>query len=295
MQDKVNIIFGSDYKLNFTYTGEDVTATVTLDKNVYMSIKDYLDGTNSGEITIEPLAAGVTILTVTVPESENYNAITKECEVTVGLSEAGLVINNPEITLTYGDDEVQTSYEYKGNGQLTIKSSDENVAKVTLDEAGKTITIIPQNAGEATITLTSSETTQYAAGEATIKVTVKKRPVKLSWSNDTFTYDGTVKTITATVDNKVGNDSVNITSYSNNAKTNAGNYEAEALTLDNENYTLVDGENITKAWVINKSNRTLTMIHDLVLEYGTTGKIDYTYTGEDTIAEVTSEKLLLRQ
>lgn len=290
MQDKVNIIFGSDYKLNFTYTGEDVTATVTLDKNVYISIKDYLDGTNSGEITIEPLAAGVTILTVTVPESENYNAITKECEVTVGLSEAGLVINNPEITLTYGDDEVQTSYEYKGNGQLTIKSSDENVAKVTLDEAGKTITIIPQNAGEATITLTSSETTQYAAGEATIKVTVKKRPVKLSWSNDTFTYDGTVKTITATVDNKVGNDSVNITSYNNNAKTNAGNYEAEALTLDNENYTLVDGENITKAWVINKSNRTLTMIHDLVLEYGTTGKIDYTYTGEDTIAEVTSEK-----
>ena len=290
MQDKVNIIFGSDYKLNFTYTGEDVTATVTLDKNVYMSIKDYLDGTNSGEITIEPLAAGVTILTVTVPESENYNAITKECEVTVGLSEAGLVINNPEITLTYGDDEVQTSYEYKGNGQLTIKSSDENVAKVTLDKAGKTITIIPQNAGEATITLTSSETTQYAAGEATIKVTVKKRPVKLSWSNDTFTYDGTVKTITATVDNKVGNDSVNITSYNNNAKTNAGNYEAEALTLDNENYTLVDGENITKAWVINKSNRTLTMIHDLVLEYGTTGKIDYTYTGEDTIAEVTSEK-----
>lgn len=290
MQDKVNIIFGSDYKLNFTYTGEDVTATVTLDKNVYMSIKDYLDGTNSGEITIEPLAAGVTILTVTVPESENYNAITKECEVTVGLSEAGLVINNPEITLTYGDDEVQTSYEYKGDGQLTIKSSDENVAKVTLDEAGKTITIIPQNAGEATITLTSSETTQYAAGEATIKVTVKKRPVKLSWSNDTFTYDGTVKTITATVDNKVGNDSVNITSYNNNAKTNAGNYEAEALTLDNENYTLVDGENITKAWVINKSNRTLTMIHDLVLEYGTTGKIDYTYTGEDTIAEVTSEK-----
>lgn len=290
MQDKVNIIFGSDYKLNFTYTGEDVTATVTLDKNVYMSIKDYLDGTNSGEITIEPLVAGVTILTVTVPESENYNAITKECEVTVGLSEAGLVINNPEITLTYGDDEVQTSYEYKGNGQLTIKSSDENVAKVTLDEAGKTITIIPQNAGEATITLTSSETTQYAAGEATIKVTVKKRPVKLSWSNDTFTYDGTVKTITATVDNKVGNDSVNITSYNNNAKTNAGNYEAEALTLDNENYTLVDGENITKAWVINKSNRTLTMIHDLVLEYGTTGKIDYTYTGEDTIAKVTSEK-----
>lgn len=290
MQDKVNIIFGSDYKLNFTYTGEDVTATVTLDKNVYMSIKDYLDGTNSGEITIEPLAAGVTILTVTVPESENYNAITKECEVTVGLSEAGLVINNPEITLTYGDDEVQTSYEYKGNGQLTIKSSDENVAKVTLDEAGKTITIIPQNAGETTITLTSSETTQYAAGEATIKVTVKKRPVKLSWSNDTFTYDGTVKTITATVDNKVGNDSVNITSYNNNAKTNAGNYEAEALTLDNENYTLVDGENITKTWVINKSNRTLTMIHDLVLEYGTTGKIDYTYTGEDTIAEVTSEK-----
>ncbi len=290
MQDKVNIIFGSDYKLNFTYTGEDVTATVTLDKNVYMSIKDYLDGTNSGEITIEPLVAGVTILTVTVPESENYNAITKECEVTVGLSEAGFVINNPEITLTYGDDEVQTSYEYKGNGQLTIKSSDENVAKVTLDEAGKTITIIPQNAGETTITLTSSETTQYAAGEATIKVTVKKRPVKLSWSNDTFTYDGTVKTITATVDNKVGNDSVNITSYNNNAKTNAGNYEAEALTLDNENYTLVDGENITKAWVINKSNRTLTMIHDLVLEYGTTGKIDYTYTGEDTIAEVTSEK-----
>lgn len=290
MQDKVNIIFGSDYKLNFTYTGEDVTATVTLDKNVYMSIKDYLDGTNSGEITIEPLAAGVTILTVTVPESENYNAITKECEVTVGLSEAGLVINNPEITLTYGDDEVQTSYEYKGNGQLTIKSSDENVAKVTLDKAGKTITIIPQNAGEATITLTSSETTQYAVGEATIKVTVKKRPVKLSWSNDTFTYDGTVKTITATVDNKVGNDSVNITSYNNNAKTNAGNYEAEALTLDNENYTLVDGENITKTWVINKSNRTLTMIHDLVLEYGTTGKIDYTYTGEDTIAEVTSEK-----
>lgn len=290
MQDKVNVIFGSDYKLNFTYTGEDVTATVTIDKNVYMSIKDYLDGVNSGEITIEPLAAGKTIVTVTVPESENYNAITKECEVTVGLSEAGLVINNPEITLTYGDDAVKANYEYRGNGQLTIKSSNENVAKVTINEAEKTITIIPQNVGEAVITLTSSQTEQYKSGEATMRVTVKKRPVKLSWSEDTFTYDGTVKTITATIENKVGNDIVNVTSYNNNTKTNAGNYIAEALTLDNENYTLTDGENITKEWVIKKANRTLTMIKDLTLEYGTIGQIDYSYTGEDTVVEVTSEK-----
>lgn len=291
LQDSMNIVFGKDYSLNFTYDGEDTTANVTIDKNVYMLIKEYKDGINSGEIIIEPKAAGETIVTVTIPETENYNAITKICKVTVMVSESGLVATNPEITLTYGDDEIKTTYEYIGNGEVTVESSSIDVVEASINEATKEITLTPKNAGEATITIKSEATEQYAKGEAKIKVIVKKRPVILKWSQDEFTFDNTQKEITATVENIVDKDVVTVTKYENNQKTDAGTYMAVAKELSNANYTTVSGENITHEWVIKKANRTLTMENSLTLEYGTNGKINYSYTGiEDTTANVTSEK-----
>lgn len=291
MQDKMNIVYGKDYKLNFTYNGEDAEAEVTANSNVYMLIKDYLDGTCSGEIILEPKATGKTIVTVYVPETENYNSATKTCEITVMISDSGLVVNKPTITFTYGDGEEEISYEYIGNGNLEISSSNEDVVKATIDKAQKTITITPENAGKATVTIKASKTDQYASGEANIEIIVNPRAVELIWTNDTFTYDGSEKEITASVTNKVNGDNVFVSSYKDNKKTNAGTYVAEALSLNNRNYTLENGQNITHNWQIKKADRILTMIKDLTLEYGTIGNIEYSYTGEDTEANVTSEKI----
>ncbi len=63
--------------------------------------------------------------------------------------------------------------------------------------------------------------------------------VSLSWSTpDSFPYDGASKSVYASVTNAIGEDVVNVVSYSDNVASDAGVYEAKALSLDNSNYQL---------------------------------------------------------
>ncbi|MBR2480187.1 MAG: hypothetical protein IKB56_02660, partial [Clostridia bacterium] len=87
----------------------------------------------------------------------------------------------------------------------------------------------------------------------TLKTTawsITPRVVIITWSADSFTYDGTEKTITATIGNIVGADVCNLTISGNNA-TNAGEYTAQITAINNTNYTIDGAENLTHNWTIN--------------------------------------------
>lgn len=108
--------------------------------------------------------------------------------------------------------------------------------------------------------------------------TIDQRPVELSWSESSFTYDGDEKTVTATITNLVPDDDCALT-YSNNKKTEHGSYTAEVTALDNANYTLNGGTGLTHSWSIGKA----------VVSFTVTGN-SHTYGGDPKTAEVTQDE-----
>ena len=112
----------------------------------------------------------------------------------------------------------------------------------------------------------------------TQEYTIAPRPVELSWSESSFTYDGDEKTVTATITNLVPDDDCALT-YSDNAKTEHGNYTATVTGLDNNNYTLTNGAGLTHSWSIGKA----------VVSFTVSGN-SHTYDGEPKIAVVTQDE-----
>ena len=95
----------------------------------------------------------------------------------------------------------------------------------------------------------------YTDYTSSADITVNPKPVSITWSDvDEFTYDNREHSVTATVNNGVGSDVINVTyeSEGNNvhAATAAGEYTAKVTDVDNDNYTVVDGVNISKEWKI---------------------------------------------
>ena len=82
MSPTQNVIFGQTGTVTFTYTGNDVTATAkTTDENI--ATVTMADGNNRGTVTITPVKAGTTAITVTIPESATHKGITENCALTV--------------------------------------------------------------------------------------------------------------------------------------------------------------------------------------------------------------------
>ena len=157
-------------------------------------------------------------------------------------------------------------------------------------------------AGTYTITRKPSGDTNYKPAT----FTVDPRPVSLSWSMNIFTYDGTSKVVTAVISNVYGADDVEVSSYTDNVNTAAGNYTAVATALkgvDRNNYTLENGTYISHVWNINADdNNSFTRQVSLngwtygndanvpvaEAKYGTEG-ITYTYY-LDNNGEISSDK-----
>lgn len=275
----INLIYDKDkiYEITYTYTGETSSGEAILDTNEYLEIIKCLDKTNADTVSLKTLASGKTIMTVKVKETNNYNAAEATCEINVIRADAGLVVKNPKVTFIYGDSAVTNEYEYLGDGRVTITSKNSNIATATIDETNKTITITPKNAGATTLVLESSKTNQYMEAKVEIEVEVLPRPIKLEWPDVDYIYNGTERTITASsILNRINNDVILLT-YSGNKETNAGTYEAKVIGANNPNYTIVSGENLSKIWTIKKADRKINMQDSITLEYGTNGKVEYTY------------------
>ena len=100
----------------------------------------------------------------------------------------------------------------------------------------------------------TSENYETETGSRTITITPKT--VALTWGTTTFTYDGTEKIPTVTVDSSslCDGDSCQVTGMKGAQKA-AGTYRAEAAALDNANYQLPDGK--TAVFTIQKAAVTI--------------------------------------
>ncbi len=112
----------------------------------------------------------------------------------------------------------------------------------------------------------------------TQEYTIAPRPVELSWSESSFTYDSEKKTVTATITNIVSGDVCSLT-YKDNEKTEHGSYTAEVTALGNANYTLNGGKNLSHAWSIGKA----------AVSFSVSGN-SHTYDGDPKTAEVTQDE-----
>ncbi len=105
-----------------------------------------------------------------------------------------------------------------------------------------------------TIKYTPADTTNYKEIMGiSVSINVAQRPVNINWiGTDNLVFDNTRKTVTAEVSNKVGTDVINLT-VTGNEETAKGEYTAEVTSIDNANYTLENGTNLTKVWSISNA------------------------------------------
>lgn len=90
------------------------------------------------------------------------------------------------------------------------------------------------DAGKHTFVATYDDPTNNGVQTVEIDIAKKEITPTVTWSSDTYTYDGTAQTITATVD---ADAKYQITGYTGNTQTNAGTYTVTANLAIKDNYT----------------------------------------------------------
>lgn len=204
---------------------------------------------------------GTTIPTVTntgyavvcTPENTNYAPFEKTASITVSKATPTLTLPTAD-AITYGQ-KLSNSTFTGGSASATYNgAANTDVPGAYSWSAGTTVPkVSDSNSTQYEVTFTPTDTANYSTVTGKITLTVHPKPVTLTWNYTTpFTYDGTAKTVTATVSNKIGEDTFTL-AYSDNSKTNAGSYTAKVTALGNSNYTLTGGESISKEWVIQKA------------------------------------------
>lgn len=220
------------------------------------------NGTSTIEkkVTVEP--AEISIQSATV-QDKTYDG-NQDATVT-GVEFTGLV--NSE-SLSLGTDYTATA-----------TFADKNVG----DSKSATVTVTLKGGGN--YTFAQSGNTTNANG------TIRPLPVTLTWiTPTTFTYDGNLKTVIATVTNLVVGDEITLT-YEGYTGTAVGNYTAEVIWLGNDNYTLEGVENTTLNWEIvgaSIAEATVELSEDEFTYTGSEQKPDVTVKlGENTLTENT--------
>lgn len=252
------------------YDGDvDTTGTIELEGAVLNE-----NPTAGGVFTFEDASAGTGKTTVNVTVTlngswgNNYVLSDTTLETTANITPktVGLTWSGHE-NLVYDGSAVSVTAEATGlvDGDqcaVTVENGDQT-------DAG-TYTAKATGLGNDNYQLPDTGTTQ--------EYTIAPRPVELSWSESSFTYDGDEKTVTATITNLVPDDDCALT-YSDNAKTEHGSYTATVTGLDNNNYTLTNGAGLTHSWSIGKA----------VVSFTVSGN-SHTYDGEPKIAVVTQDE-----
>ena len=227
-----------------TVTGISVNST-NYKKQYYVG--DELDVANLTIETTMSYGTGSTIpVTADMITGFNSSSVTESQTLTItyGGKTATYVISVEKKTPTY-----------TAPTNLTATYGDA-LSKVTLPtgftwESGTTTSVGNVGNNSFTVKYTPTDITNYK--EITginVSINVAQRPVNIKWTGtDNLVFDNTLKTVMAEVSNKVGTDVINLTVTGDKA-TAKGEYTAEVTNVDNANYTLENGTNITKDWSI---------------------------------------------
>ena len=195
---------GQQTETTANITPKDVTVEITANGGVYGAVTEataalvgvvdgdtvpvpltYTGAANDGteySDTKAPSLAGSYTVTASITDG-NYNLTgSVTADFVVDRADPAFSVSPEQADKTYGDTAFDLVPERKGNGEVSYKSDNEQVA--TVDENG---TVTLHNAGEATITVTLAQTDNYKGGEITVTVHVGQ--AKDTLTVEKLTYD----------------------------------------------------------------------------------------------------------
>ena len=233
------------------------------------------------ELSGAPADAGTYYLVASIPASDNTSGVSVTSEA-ITISPAEISIQSATLkTKTYNGTTAATAESVTFSGTTQPAETDYTVTAAAFADK----TAGDSKTGSVTVTLTSGNFTfagnQDEATYASATGTINKLPVVLEWSTTSFTYDGTEKTVTAEVANKVGEDEITL-SYTGNTGTAVNSYTATVSGLsgnDASNYTLTGATGVELTWSIGGAS-----IAGATVELSET---EFTYTGQSQKPTVT--------
>ena len=219
-------------------------------------------GTDAGEYEVYYIVVG----------DNNHSDVTETGPINVTISKAAGSISFTETTVskTFGDNAFTKEATNTGDGAVSYSSSATNVA--TVDAGTGLVTIV--GAGEATITATVTDGTNYtyATKTASYTLNVATDAMEVSATGYDGTYDGQAHTITvnapqgATVMYGTTEGTYNLQAAP--TYTDAGTYTVY-YQVTMKNFTTVTG---SKTVTIAKANATITKAPEAIAELKDTGK-----------------------
>jgi len=198
---------------------------------------EYKKAEESAYTATVPTNAGNYTARFSVAATNNYGALEKTVDFTIAKAQAVISVDTTPIEKFYGE-------------ALTLPDATTNIGSVTVD---KTVAQM-KDKGTYTVTYTVAGTNNYNGDTKTVNVTIKQLPINITWENaEGLVYDNTEKKITAVLANKVAGDNVNLTVEGVTSATEKGTYTATVTAVDNDNYTITNGINLTKEWAISET------------------------------------------
>ena len=248
--DDYNTIMGS------TYTGSAVTITPTINGEedtqgiVAVSITDEADAPVQEIVNV-----GKYSVTLSVTGNMNYEDASQSFDVKV--SPASLEVTTANTSFEYGNTiDLGASVTALGDDVVTVA-----IESVTVDDEAAEL----KNVGTYTVTykLEGEDSGNYsitAGGSVTVTITAKE--LTITWSDETFTYNGSAQAPDYSADFIEGEEiELTVTITGNSASSegqaiNAGEYTARIAKFEQGNYKLTS--NSTKTFTIGRADLTLT-------------------------------------
>lgn len=201
-------------EITYEYDGDgDISVNSSNDNVVDIS----LDQQNK-KITVKYKNAGITTITISASATPYSTAASASFDVVCTRQDKPVTIDKSEITLSYGN--LSTiSYTYDGDGEVSVKSSNDTIATATINYDTKTITVKYVGAGEADITVTAAQTSHTNEANKTCHVTCNKRTGYITLSANSGTIGAGNTSITVQVNSSHGG-AISVTRSSGSA-TNA--------------------------------------------------------------------------
>ncbi len=254
-----NYVLADDQQSETTATikAKEITAVITPNGGTYegtitpaTAVLNGLEGEDNPEITLTytgiandgteadgtvPTHAGTYTVTASIVD-ENYSLKAEGASAEFVVAKADPALSVSAVAdKSYGEEPFKLETSNKGEGQKTYTSSDEKV--ITVDENGL-VTII--GAGEATLTVSLTESANYNAVTETVTVTVLPKAVTVTQDSLTKVYDEADPELTYKVKGLVGKDTLTDITIARAEGENAGTYDitAEAKEGSNPNYSI---------------------------------------------------------
>jgi len=211
-------------------------------------------GTDNDYTITVPKEAGSYLVRFSAEGNKNYTSLSKVVDLEI--AKVNLTVTAEDKSKTYGDSDPALTWQIT-KGALVGGDSLENIS-ISRAEG--------ENANNYAITVSQAEgaNKNYNITFVDGTFTINPKEIDIKWTDTEFTYDGTEKLPTATVNNLVSGDSCTITVTGK--QSDAGTYTATAESVDNNNYKLPI-QNTTTFVIKNKSQdapTTITVVDETI-------------------------------